>query len=322
MLARAGAEVEAPIQGLSMHPTLPAGTRVRVNCGTSPVTRGDVVAAVSGGQLVAHRVVHVGRSGEAARFVITQGDGRTLADPPLERAAIMGVLAAAELGSDWVPIPPAPGRNWVSGWLARGHARLLSMALELNVSLAGTLGALAPAGKRGALRLHAALGRWGRLPLWRWLRGRSVPRPRTRLPLRPGPPPLAIERIDHVNMSVDDLAASVAFYQRVFGFELKEDASQAPIPWVIVGRAGVAYLCLYERRGAAPPKEGLFIAHFGFALPPDAFDAAHRALREMGVALQFDGPVAWPRSRSLYVLDPSGHVIELAERVGGGLDSP
>jgi catechol 2,3-dioxygenase-like lactoylglutathione lyase family enzyme len=311
--------LKALIQGLSMHPTLPAGTRVRVNCGTSPVTRGDVVAAVSGGQLVAHRVVHVGRSGEAARFVITQGDGRTLADPPLERAAIMGVLAAAELGSDWVPIPPAPGRSWVSGSLARGHARLLSMALELNVSLAGTLGALAPAGKRGALRLHAALGRWGRLPLGRWSRPLTCRGPGPAF-LRTGPPPLAIERIDHVNMSVDDLAASVAF--PIARLWLRAEGGRVARADTLGDRRLRGRLPVPVRAPrCAPPKEGPVHRALRLRAPPDAFDAAHRALREMGVALQFDGPVTWPRSCP-YVLDPSGHVIELAERVGGGLDSP
>ena len=134
--------------------------------------------------------------------------------------------------------------------------------------------------------------------------------------------PLPIERIDHVNMYVADLAATIDFYGRVFGFEVKEDQSAAPEPWVIVGRAGVAYLCLYEQRGARPATEGLRLNHFGFALAPNAFEAARRALEEMGVPLALGGPMAWPRSRSLYVTDPSGYLVEIAEKMGGGLDDP
>ena len=49
----------------------------------------------------------------------------------------------------------------------------------------------------------------------------------------------------------------------------------------------------------------------------------HRVRQAFGIGfkLQFnDKPVQWPRSRSAYVADPDGILVEFTERFGGGLD--
>jgi len=46
-----------------------------------------------------------------------------------------------------------------------------------------------------------------------------------------------------------------------------------------------------------------------------------RRIHELGFKPQFnDKPVQRPRSRSAYVADPDGILIEFTERFGGGLD--
>jgi len=60
-----------------------------------------------------------------------------------------------------------------------------------------------------------------------------------------------VNGIDHINVSVKDLAQSLRFYTETFGLELKEDGRSAERPFVIVGKPGVAYLALHESAEAA-----------------------------------------------------------------------
>lgn len=130
--------------------------------------------------------------------------------------------------------------------------------------------------------------------------------------------PIRVRCIDHINMRVNNLAESIAFYGDVFGFEVKEDHSElAEEPWVILGQKDVVYLCLYEHPDKEQARDALRINHFGLAL--ENFDAAVERLDQLGVEVLYGGAVDWPRSRSLYIRDPSGHEIELAEKVGGDL---
>ena len=69
-------------------------------------------------------------------------------------------------------------------------------------------------------------------------------------------PPLKVTTLDHVTFSVKNLAESVAFYQTLFGFEIKqvqrEDNSK------IIGNSTLK-LCLYEEPDKVRPGG---IAHF------------------------------------------------------------
>ncbi len=128
--------------------------------------------------------------------------------------------------------------------------------------------------------------------------------------------------IDHINLSVRDLARSIAFYTETFGLELKEDGRSRDRPFVIVGRPGVAYLALHESEDAGPARHPA-INHWGFVVGD--LDTVLDRLEAEGVKVQFTGDyprgvIEYPRSRSVYVEDPDGHQIELAEVFGGGLD--
>ena len=129
---------------------------------------------------------------------------------------------------------------------------------------------------------------------------------------------IRIKRIDHINMRVKNLRESSAFYHRYFGFAIKEDHSGDPEPWVIIGVPGVAYLCMYEHPAKERPTDALTLNHFGFAV--EDFDAVAEFLRKDGIKFQYGGIVQWPRSRSIYIRDPNGYDIELAEKVGGELN--
>jgi catechol 2,3-dioxygenase-like lactoylglutathione lyase family enzyme len=126
-----------------------------------------------------------------------------------------------------------------------------------------------------------------------------------------------VKHLDHLNMSVRDLEASVTWYGRVFGFrKVEEGITDDGVTWAIV-RAGEAMLCLYEhpRRelldGAALLARGLHgLNHFSLRVSdPEAWKVA--AERE-GVEVRYGGAIEWPNSTSWYVLDPTGYEIEVA----------
>jgi catechol 2,3-dioxygenase-like lactoylglutathione lyase family enzyme len=133
---------------------------------------------------------------------------------------------------------------------------------------------------------------------------------------------IEVSGIDHINLSVRDLPRSIAFYTETFGLELKEDGRSRDRPFVIVGRPGVAYLALHESEDAGAARHPA-INHWGFVV--GNLDTVLDRLEAEGVKVQFTGDyprgvIEYPRSRSVYVEDPDGHQIELAEVFGGGLD--
>lgn len=127
-------------------------------------------------------------------------------------------------------------------------------------------------------------------------------------------PILRVNAIDHINMSVKDLAKSLKFYQDVFGFEIKEDQSKDDS--YIIGNEHVK-LCMYEDK-ELKMKEGL--NHFGFFI--ENFDEIISKCNEMKIPVSYGGAIEWKnaqRSKSIYITDPSGYVIELSNIRGGGL---
>ena len=116
--------------------------------------------------------------------------------------------------------------------------------------------------------------------------------------------------IDHVNMNVKNLNESVEFYVNLFGFELKKE--QPEDKSMIIGNETIK-LCLYELPDKAIPGG---ICHVGFHI--DNFDAVVGKCEEMNIPMPF-GIVQWESSRSVYITDPNGYELELAEIHGGGL---
>ncbi len=121
--------------------------------------------------------------------------------------------------------------------------------------------------------------------------------------------------IDHVNMKVKDLEKSVEFYKNLFGFEIKQEENPNKIdaPSKIIGNDTIK-LCMYEIPDMSP--EG-GIAHFGFNIAN--FNEVIEKCKELGVQVLYGGIVDWDKSKSIYIVDPSGYEIELGEVSGGGL---
>jgi catechol 2,3-dioxygenase-like lactoylglutathione lyase family enzyme len=126
-----------------------------------------------------------------------------------------------------------------------------------------------------------------------------------------------VKHLDHLNLTVADLDASLDFYGRVFGFARVEGGVQDDgTRWAIV-RAGEALLCLYEKHGLAQYRykerirRGLHgVNHFALRITDRA--AWEATIEREGLSVSYGGAIEWPHSTAWYVNDPTGHEIEVA----------
>ena len=132
--------------------------------------------------------------------------------------------------------------------------------------------------------------------------------------------PVNARCIDHVNLSVRDLDKSIDFYSRLLGIDIKERGEGNGVRWCILGGRDRFYVCFFEIPKGEPYKPNdNHINHVGFVV--DDIDETIRRIRQLRLRVLFnDAPVEWPRSKSAYVNDPDGIMIEFTNRFGGGLD--
>jgi catechol 2,3-dioxygenase-like lactoylglutathione lyase family enzyme len=79
------------------------------------------------------------------------------------------------------------------------------------------------------------------------------------------------------------------------------------------------YVCLIEvPSDKGFDQAGIHINHVGLVV--DDIDETVRRIRALGLRLEGNAATFdWPRSRSAYVMDPNGILIEITNRFGGGL---
>lgn len=121
---------------------------------------------------------------------------------------------------------------------------------------------------------------------------------------------LRVEGIDHVALTVRDVARSVAWYQDVLGLERRYEAVWGDFP-AVVG-AGTTSLALFPARvpDPAPPsaRDALSVRHVAFRVDRDTFERARRDLEARGLAPTFQDHAA---AHSLYFSDPDGYALEI-----------
>ena len=119
--------------------------------------------------------------------------------------------------------------------------------------------------------------------------------------------------IDHLNLMVIDLNDTKSFYKDLLGFEVIEDIPEQN--GCIIGNKN-AKLAIYETSGMQPYQKVGF-SHMSFHI--SNFEAVEDLCKEHGWHIKYGGVVNWERSRSIYIEDPNGYEIELAEKWGGDL---
>jgi catechol 2,3-dioxygenase-like lactoylglutathione lyase family enzyme len=123
-------------------------------------------------------------------------------------------------------------------------------------------------------------------------------------------------QLDHLNMTVNSFKETSDWYGKLFGFEIVEQGTRDGQPWGIL-RRDETMLCIYEVEGKAkskrhdhPSQRQYRINHFGLRIADKAF--FEELLQQHKIKTYYDSPVRYPHSLSWYVLDPSGHEIEVA----------
>ena len=127
---------------------------------------------------------------------------------------------------------------------------------------------------------------------------------------------MKLRHIDHINLTVDDFDATVAWYHRVFGFRLVEEGVQDGHRWGVIRHDDVM-LCLYEHPECrledrvSMREMGLHgINHYGLRIVDQ--EEWEQTVEREKIEVLYGGPVHWPHSISWYVQDPTGWEIEVA----------
>ena len=121
---------------------------------------------------------------------------------------------------------------------------------------------------------------------------------------------LRVDGIDHVALTVRDVARSVAWYHAVLGLERRYMDVWGDFPAVMgAGNTSLALFPSPVPEPAPPPgREVLSIRHIAFRVNRASFDKAREELQAHGVAPSFEDHVA---AHSLYFADPDGHQLEI-----------
>lgn len=115
---RERATVWLTLQGCSMLPEIPPGSRVQVDCGDAAPSVGQIVAALHGSQLVIHRVVRVDTESAATPLYICQGDANNFTDLPVVGEQILGIVCDYRKPTIFGRLQ----RTWSRLLLSRSHA--------------------------------------------------------------------------------------------------------------------------------------------------------------------------------------------------------
>ena len=128
---KTGRSLRARFGGSSMEPAIPAGALVQLRCG-EPGAPGDVIAFLSGGRIVVHRVVARAADG---RWTLTRGDARILPDVPVrDPEAVLGRVAGLCRGAGVEPVAPLSD-SVVQRAMAGLFARLVSASPGMGAAV-------------------------------------------------------------------------------------------------------------------------------------------------------------------------------------------
>jgi catechol 2,3-dioxygenase-like lactoylglutathione lyase family enzyme len=119
-----------------------------------------------------------------------------------------------------------------------------------------------------------------------------------------------LEGIDHVALTVRDVARSVTWYRETLGLERRHEAAWGDHPAIVC--AGDTCLALFPCGAAAPgptpDRKAIAMQHLAFRVGRKDFEGAQAALQARGIAFSFQDHAI---SHSIYFSDPDGHRLEI-----------
>ena len=121
---------------------------------------------------------------------------------------------------------------------------------------------------------------------------------------------MELDGIDHMALSVSDMAKSVQWYSDVLGFEDRSPEAWKGVP-TFLGK-GTTALALFslrdgDRSAAAEPPPSRFL-HLAFRASRKNFVVAQEELKRRGIKFEFQDHEI---SHSIYFRDPDGHQLEI-----------
>jgi catechol 2,3-dioxygenase-like lactoylglutathione lyase family enzyme len=127
---------------------------------------------------------------------------------------------------------------------------------------------------------------------------------------------MKINGIVETALSVEDVARSAEFYERLFGLRRLAGDSR----FCAFAIPGNAVLLLFKKGGTLnpvptpggmiPAHDGSGRMHFAFKISADSVEACERELAAQGISIE--STVHWPEGGlSLYFRDPDEHLVEL-----------
>jgi catechol 2,3-dioxygenase-like lactoylglutathione lyase family enzyme len=121
---------------------------------------------------------------------------------------------------------------------------------------------------------------------------------------------MKLQHIDHVAITVSDLARSLAWYSDVLGLERRFEDEWGDVPTMVC--AGETCVALFPSDvpdpQSVPVRETVSMRHFAFRVDRENFEAAQARFRDRGIEFaSADHGIA----QSVYISDPDGHQIEI-----------
>lgn len=118
LLKRTCRTIDSVVNGSSMEPAIPRGTRIRISAQSELPPNGTAVAIMAPAGVITHRLVCRGRLPWNRGFVLTQGDATMLCDPPLPIELLVGPVDVEHANGAYGAVPKrrasAPAMRWRS----------------------------------------------------------------------------------------------------------------------------------------------------------------------------------------------------------------
>jgi signal peptidase I len=136
LLSKSSREFEFLLQGKSMEPLMPDGSKIRVRLAADDQFMvGQVLTYVRKDRVVAHRLVRSMKSW-GHRYLITRGDSTVCCDLPILATSVLGLVTGFSTTGHWQPISPPPERWFGFRWLAFLISSLVGAILKVSPSAA------------------------------------------------------------------------------------------------------------------------------------------------------------------------------------------
>ena len=121
--------------------------------------------------------------------------------------------------------------------------------------------------------------------------------------------------IEHVTIRVRDMEASVEYYRRMFGAQVilrRNLAGEKKIAFLRIGDSMLELMGFGPASEPVDAREHYGVHHIG--IKTDNFDATYKDLKAKGAEFLGEPFEPTPGIRLVFMRDPNGAVIELAQR--------